>query len=350
MKGRSLVDRLIRLYPRDWRDRYGDEVRDLVDELIATDEFSLPRIVAGLFVSALAQRGRSWRPSWRTVIVATTVCALVAFGLIVTAGSHSGRLAVRLVAQTKGTVPLPTNGKINIQKTPDFIATLGHDGGIVGYIPRAYLFPVPNEPEMSGDIMPVYASDLKTLVGYSYPMIGFVPLGQSPLSQPCTPTIEGVPGQTLATVPCPSRVETVPNVVGLSLTTAMGQLNAAGLPASVSYVHSLTAPGGQVLSVMPTPGTEVPVPPRALLTMVSSLAPGQIVTTPTYPSTVEIPNVVGLSLTAAMAQLRNKGMTIVSHAHSSSVAAGHVISVLPTPGSKVLKGQDVFVVSSLGPG
>ena len=257
---------------------------------------------------------------------------------------------MRLVAETKGTVPLPTNGKINIQKTPDFIATLGHDGGIVGYIPRAYLFPVPNQPNESGDIMPVYASDLKTLVGYSYPMIGFVPLGQSPLSQPCTPTREGVPGQTLATVPCPSRITTVPNIVGSSLATGMAQLNATGLPSSVSYVQSSTAPGGQVLSVMPTSGTEVPVPPRASLTVVASLAPGQIATTPTYPPTVEIPNVVGQSLTRALAQLHNEVVTIVSHTHSSSVAAGHVISVLPAPGSKVLKGQDVFVVSSLGPG
>jgi hypothetical protein len=255
-----------------------------------------------------------------------------------------------LVAETKGTVPLPTNGKINIKKTPDFIATLGHEGGIAGYIPKAYLFPVPNQPNMSGDIMPVYASDLKTLVGYSYPMIGFVPLGQSPLSQPCTPTMEGVPGQTLATVPCSSKVETVPNIVGSPLPTAMAQLNAAGLPASVSYVHSSTVPGGQVISVMPSPGTEVPVPPRALLTVVASLSAGQAVTTNTYPSTVEIPNVIGLSLRTAMGQLRNKVTTNVSYLHSASVAAGHVISVTPGPGSKVPKGQDVNVVSSLGPG
>ena len=55
MRGRSLVDRLIRFYPGDWRDRYGDEVHDLVDELMATEEFSLPRIAAGLLVSAFVQ-------------------------------------------------------------------------------------------------------------------------------------------------------------------------------------------------------------------------------------------------------------------------------------------------------
>ena len=247
-------------------------------------------------------------------------------------------------------MPPPTNGKINIKKTPDFIATLGHEGGIAGYIPKAYLFPVPNQPNMSGDIMPVYASDLKTLVGYSYPMIGFVPLGHSPLSQPCTPTMAGVPGQTLATVPCSSQVEMVPNILGSPVATAVAQLNAAGLPASVSYVHSSTVPGGRVISVMPNPGTEVPVPPRALLTVVASLSPNQAVTTDTFPATVEIPNVIGLSLPTAMGQLRNKVTTNVSHLHSTSVAAGHVISVTPGPGSKVPRGQDVSVVSSLGPG
>jgi hypothetical protein len=352
MRGRSLVDRLLRLYPRDWRDRYGDEVRDLVDELIEKGEFSPTRITVSLVVSALVQRVRSWRSSWRTVVVAATVCALVAVGLIVATGSRSGHSIVRLVAETKGTVPLPTNGKVNIKKTPDFIATLGHNGGIAGYIPRAYLFPVPNQPVKSGYIAPVYASNLKTLVGYSYPLVGFVALGQSPLSQPCTPGGEGVPNGPTSTIPCPSKVETVPNIIGLSQPTAMSQLSAVGFYAGISYMQSSTVPGGHVISVMPAPGTEVPVPARALLTVVISLSPGQTMTTPTYPSTVEIPNVIGLSLTTAMAQLRHIGMTtVVSHVHSSSVAAGHVISVLPAPGSKVLKGQGyMFVVISLGPG
>lgn len=350
MRGRSLVDRLLHLYPRDWRDRYGDEVRDLVDELIATDEFSPSRIAVSLFVSALVQRVRSWRPSWITLIVGATICALVAVGLIVATGSRSGHPIVPSVVETKGTVPLPKNGTINTKKTPDFIAALGHDAGIVGYIPRAYLTPTPNEPNKTGYIAPVYASNLKTLVGYMYPEVGFVALGQSPLSQPCTPTIVGVvPNGPTSTIPCASKVETVPNIIGLSLPTAMSQLSAEGLQAGITYMHSSTVQGAHVISVMPIPGTEVPVPARALLTVVSSLAPGQTVTTTTYPSTVEIPNIIGLSLPTAMGQLRNKVTANVSYVHSASVAADHVISVTPAPGSKVLKGQEVSVVSSLGP-
>jgi beta-lactam-binding protein with PASTA domain len=82
---------------------------------------------------------------------------------------------------------------------------------------------------------------------------------------------------------------------------------------------------------------------------VVSLSPGAVTTT-TYPSLVEIPNVIGLALSTAMGRLRNKVTAHVTHVHSASVTAGHVISVTPGPGSSVSGGQVVIVVSSLGPG
>ena len=286
-------------------------------------------------------------------MVTGTVLALVTTGVIVVSGSRSVHPSEAVAAETKGTIPASTNGKINTKKVPDFISTWGRDGKIVGYIPRAYLFPEPNQPVKVGGIAPVYASNLKTLVGYMYPGVGYVALGESPASQPCMPAItmgRTANGQTTTgTIPCPSTVETVPNIVGLSLPTAMGQLSAEGLQASISYVHSSTVPGGHVISVMPIPGTEVPA--RSMLTVVSSLSPGQTVTTaPAYPFAVEIPNIVGLSLPTAIGQLRNKVTANISYVHSASVTAGHVISVTPGPGARVAEGQDVNVVSSLGPG
>ena len=41
----------------------------------------------------------------------------------------------------KGHDPYFGNGTINTEEVPDFIATLGRDGKIVGYVPRAYLIP-----------------------------------------------------------------------------------------------------------------------------------------------------------------------------------------------------------------
>jgi len=165
MTGRSLVDRVLRLYPRAWRDRYGREVQDLVDELIESGEFSPTRITVGLVVSALVQRIRSWRPSWRTLVVSGTVLAFVAVGVIVAKGSRSGHPSVPSVVETKGTIPPSIDGSINSRKAPDFISTV-RDGKIVGYIPKDYLIPPSaNQPVNSkaGVIAPVYASNLKTL-------------------------------------------------------------------------------------------------------------------------------------------------------------------------------------------
>jgi len=50
--------RLLVLYPRDWRDRYGAEVADLSDELIAAGETSRLRSALDLFGGAATERWR----------------------------------------------------------------------------------------------------------------------------------------------------------------------------------------------------------------------------------------------------------------------------------------------------
>jgi hypothetical protein len=83
-------------------------------------------------------------------------------------------------------VPPPgPNGEVDASLAPDFIAVAGPDGGIVGYIPKRFLFPEPTttvdlqEPEW-----PVYAEDLRTLIGHMVAGRGFVPLGVDPHSVP----------------------------------------------------------------------------------------------------------------------------------------------------------------------
>jgi hypothetical protein len=95
---------------------------------------------------------------------------------------------------SKGTMPPPgPNGQVDASSAPDFIAVAGRDGGIVGYVPKGYLFPAPRttvgqqvEPEW-----PVFAEDLRTLIGHMVPGKGFVALGVDPRTVPNVPVQQG---------------------------------------------------------------------------------------------------------------------------------------------------------------
>jgi protein-S-isoprenylcysteine O-methyltransferase Ste14 len=70
--------RLLTLYPRNWRERYGSEVADLADELIAAGDTTPLRAALDLFAGAAAER-------WR-VITSRAVLAPVAGAAAVTGG------------------------------------------------------------------------------------------------------------------------------------------------------------------------------------------------------------------------------------------------------------------------
>ncbi len=85
---------------------------------------------------------------------------------------------------SKGTMPPtpPGGGSVDESGAPDFIALAAPEGGIAGYVPRARLDapgPVNGFVGRAPDL-PVYADDLRTLVGYSVAGRGFVPLGSEP--------------------------------------------------------------------------------------------------------------------------------------------------------------------------
>ncbi len=56
---RRLVRRLLRLYPRAWRERYGSELASLADELISAGETTPLRAGLNLFAGAAVERWRA---------------------------------------------------------------------------------------------------------------------------------------------------------------------------------------------------------------------------------------------------------------------------------------------------
>jgi hypothetical protein len=259
------------LHPRPWRDRYGNEISDLSDELVKAGETTRFRLILGLLASAVREWVRvAYRRPRQVALGAAMMIAVVGGGAVLL---HVF-LASTPNAQSRPTVGGPitySNGRV---KGPDFVAVEGK-GKIAGYEPISYLFPTNPSGSQVGEVAPVYARDLHTLVGHEYPGVGFVPLGQSWTSEPCaheaTSEISANGQMVTTSIACPSMLETVPNVVGSVTPTAMGMLSSMSLSPRIKYVHSATIAGGHIVSMAPAPGTKVHA--RAIVTVVSSLGP-----------------------------------------------------------------------------
>jgi hypothetical protein len=213
----------------------------------------------------------------RLAIVTSFVALLVVVGALVLiadafGASDHGHAGQQL---SFGKIPSVTKGgNLDLKTVPDFVA-VGGGKKVDGYVPRAYFITAPGKPVPSkvGAVAPVYARNLKTIVGHFYPGgIGFVPLGKSAPSQPCDNRYF-VNGTTIVEpIPCPSTVEVVPNVVGMYTPTAMGQLSASSFDEHITYVHSPSVPGGHIVSISPVPGTKVSA--QSVINVVSSIPPG----------------------------------------------------------------------------
>jgi hypothetical protein len=272
---------VLRLHPRAWRERYSGEVRDLSEELLDAREMGRTRLFFGLMGSALLEHVRTLRRKGRFAVLPAVVAVVVVTGAVTlatnlfgSAKAPSGRPSL-----TAGTVPPSQNGSVDLKKVPDFIATVGRTGKLVGYVPRAYLFAtnLVGSPVSSklGGVAPVYARNLKTLVGHMYPGIGFVPLGVSPTSEPCLPAwTTGISTDgTVVTqaIACPSTTETLPNVVGMVTPSAAGELSGLSFDIEVINVHSISVPPGHIVSMSPAPGPAIHA--RTVVTIENSLGP-----------------------------------------------------------------------------
>jgi hypothetical protein len=242
---RKLVDLILYVYPRAWRDRYGDEVRDLMHELRAGGDRSFLRGTFGLLLPAMGERVRSLRVAWKSLLFTGSIVGFAAAAIVVVnvvESVPSGPLAGERPISTAHTTatsspsdsvskssaetnpgatktplvgPIPESafnneqpGGLDLSEVPDFIpALVGHQ--VVGFIPKAQLFPnstpqtdqatplAPNAPYhgptatdieklYEESILTVYGPDLTTVIGHMYPNQDFVPMGETP--PPYSPT------------------------------------------------------------------------------------------------------------------------------------------------------------------
>ncbi len=131
----------------------------------------------------------------------------------------------------------------------------------------------------------------------------------------------------------------VPNVVGLTQTAASNAITTAGLSVGTVTQQSSTAvAAGSVISESPVAGSQV-APGSAVNLVVSTGAP-----------TVAVPNVVGLTQTAASNAITTAALSVgtVTQQSSTTVVAGSVISENPVAGTQVAPESAVNLVVSTG--
>jgi hypothetical protein len=208
--------------------------------------------------------GGSLRPWWR---LSRTTTLAIGIGLVIAGSATAG-----VFIPSKGPIPVAVHGKLPWNLVPDYISVSGPNGKVVGYAPRSdlllptsYVGPAPNG--FGSMPIPVYASNLITLVGHLYPGHGYVPLGSSPNSSACIPEYE-INGSTRTPLPCPSVKVTLPNLVGVNTPTAAAKLSALGVVVNVVNDSTSSAPKGTVISMSPGPGSVVHA--RSEVTIVNS--------------------------------------------------------------------------------
>ncbi len=142
-----------------------------------------------------------------------------------------------------------------------------------------------------------------------------------------------------------TTVQTVPNVIGMTESSAKAAITGAGLSLGiVTLIYSGSAPSGTVTGQAPSAGVEAPAGSQVAITV--SRGP-----TPTAtPSATAVPNVVGQSQSQATSALQSAGFAVVvDQIPSSTVPAGTVSGQSPAAGVLAQPGTTVTIVVSTGP-
>lgn len=117
------------------------------------------------------------------------VAAIGAAALALTVGAGT-----ILAGPTRGPIPAdaipPDGGQIDFSRVPDYIPAVGPDGADVGWVSADLAVPV--KPVGDRRVIPVYADDLRTVVGHMVAMHGFVPVGTE-----LGPLLDALPTQPL---------------------------------------------------------------------------------------------------------------------------------------------------------
>jgi beta-lactam-binding protein with PASTA domain len=128
---------------------------------------------------------------------------------------------------------------------------------------------------------------------------------------------------------------TLPDVVGMTETTAASTLTGLGLDVgNVTYQYNVSIPAGQVITQTPTSGTDVPIGSSVDLVV----------------SAVVVPDTTGMP-EASAAQSLNIASLVVGNSYylySNTVPAGDVINQDPVAGTAVSIGSAVDLYVSLG--
>ena len=255
--------RLLRWYPRLWRQSHEEEFAALLEDSIAERPHSPRRFLDvalhGVRLRSVEMR-RAFRTSRRRALVGSGATLAVVVGAIAFATGGFGLVATS--SPSKGGMPYEPGKSADYSSIPDYVAVwIGPNK--VGYTPKAYVAVANGSSGNSPMGLParVYSSNLKTLLGHEYPGIGFVALGASPWTQPCrteTVTEVGTSGQaTTNSIPCPSTTIVLPNMVGMVTPTGVGELSGLGVSVVVQNVHSRSISPGHIVSTSPGAGSTV---------------------------------------------------------------------------------------------
>ncbi len=136
-----------------------------------------------------------------------------------------------------------------------------------------------------------------------------------------------------------TQKSTVPNVVGLTLASATSALDSDGFKlGTVSYQQGVAKTQGTVLSQTPAAGATA-----GKGTTVNLVAVGT--------SVQPVPNVTGMTQSAATAAITGAGLTLghVSQVYSSSEPTGTVVDQAPNAGLTAPAGSAVAITVSKGP-
>ncbi len=147
-------------------------------------------------------------------------------------------------------------------------------------------------------------------------------MNQSPAARTSVPlqsTVQILVSQGAGVAPV-----TVPNVVGLSKSSATKKLQSAKLKVSTRTVPSSTVAKGNVISQMPGAGTKT----------ASGATVGLLVSAGNLP-TVAVPSVIGTDSAGAKKALQSAGLTpVVLEVEVAEFAAGKVFSQFPAAGQQ----------------
>ena len=166
-----------------------------------------------------------------------------------------------------------------------------------------------------------------------------VALGKVISQNPAATTVVTVGSSVSLVISSGPAPATVPNVVGLTQSSASSAIVAAGLTlGSVTISNSNSVPAGSVISQSPAAGTQANAGSPVNLVVSGGL--GQ----------VTVPNVAGLTQAAASNALQAAGLVTgtITTSPSNSVPAGSVISQSPLAGISVSGGSAVNLVISTG--